>query len=166
MERGLSLVGFGVLLLAALILVPLSGMLMPPLVASHFAIDGAADGFMPRPAYLLLMTGLTVAMPLLMVTTVGWSAGRAKSSLTLPNKAHWLAPERRAETVAYLRVHMMRFGSLLIVFLGAVHGLVVRANLLHPPRLEGVPLIALVGLFLLATLLWVRVLHARFGKPH
>ncbi|MES1163007.1 MAG: hypothetical protein ABUL50_08090, partial [Rhizobacter sp.] len=119
-----------------------------------------------RTAYLLLMTGLTVVMPLVMVVSVGWSASRAKGTLKLPNKEYWLAPERRAETVATLRVHMMRFGSLLIVFLGAVHGLVVRANLLHPPRLEGVPLMALVGLFLVATLLWVRVLHGRFEKPH
>ena len=55
MERGLSQLGFGALLLAALVLVPLSAMLMPSIVASHFAIDGTANGFMPRSAYLLLI---------------------------------------------------------------------------------------------------------------
>ena len=73
MERGLSLVGFGALLLAALVLVPFSSLLMPTTVASHFAIDGTANGFMPRNAYLLLMTGLIVGMPLAMVATVGSS---------------------------------------------------------------------------------------------
>ena len=166
MERGLSLVGFGALLLAALVLVPLSAMLMPTSVASHFAIDGVANGFMPRSAYLLLMTALIVVMPLVMVATVGWQAQHGSASLKLPNKDYWLAPERRADTVAYLRVHMTRFGSLLIVFLGGVHGLVVRANLSHPPRLQTVPMLVLVVLFLGATLLWLRALHGRFRQIH
>jgi len=162
MERGLSLVGFGALLLAALVLVPFSSLLMPTTVASHFAIDGTANGFMPRNAYLLLMTGLIVGMPLAMVATVGWQAQHGAGSLKLPNKDYWLAPERRADTVTYLRVHMARFGSLLIVFLGAVHGLVVRANLSHPPRLQTVPMLVLVVLFLGVTLLWLHALYGRF----
>ena len=47
----------------------------------------------------------------------------------------FVAPERRAETVAYLREHLGRLCPLLVVFLCAVHGLVVRANESVPPRL-------------------------------
>ena len=167
MERNaLTLAGFVTALIVALVVVPLSAMLMPPLVASHFAADGAADSVMPRGAYIALMTGLTVAMPLLMVTSVGWGTRRPSAGLRLPHKDYWLAPERRAESIAWLRSHMMRFGIVLVAFLVSVHGLVVRANLLHPPRLELAPLAVCGGLFLVALLLWLRALYGRFSAPH
>ena len=59
MERGWSSVSFGVLLIAALVAVPLSGSLLPAVVASHFGVHGEANGFMPRGSYLLLMTVFT-----------------------------------------------------------------------------------------------------------
>jgi len=165
MERGWSSVSFGVLLIAALVAVPLSGSLLPAVVASHFGVHGEANGFMPRGSYLLLMTVFTVGVPLLMVGSVAWRARRGPDRLKLPNREHWLAPERRAQSVAYLVLHMARMGSLLILLMGYVQALVVRANLLQPPRMENMPLLAGVAVFLLVTLLWVAALHRRFGKP-
>jgi uncharacterized membrane protein len=166
MERGISLASFGLLLVAALVAVPLSGSMLPALVASHFDASGAPNGFMPRGVYLLMMTALAAGLPLLMVASVGWRTKRNAERLKLPNRDYWLAPERRAETAAYLAVHMTRLGSALIVFLGYVHALVVAANLRHPLELDLVPLLAGTAVFVLVTLVWVWRLHARFAKPH
>lgn len=166
MERGISLASFGVLLVAALIAIPLTGSVLPAEVASHFGIGGTPDSFMPRGAYLLLMTGLAVALPLVIVGSVAWQAQRDPSRLKVPNADHWFAPERRAQSAALLAVHMTRIGSVLIVFTGYVHALVVCANLLHPPHLETAPLLAGVAIFILAILVWVWALRARFATPH
>jgi hypothetical protein len=166
MERGISLASFGVLLIAALVGVPLSGSVLPTIVASHFNAAGAPNGFMPRGMYVLLMTALTVGLPPLIVASAAWRIQRHPSRLRLPNRDHWLAPERRAQSAAYLIVHTTRFASALILLMCWVHALVVRANLLHPPRLEIVPLLAGLVVFVLATLAWVWVLHARFARSH
>ena len=165
MERGISLATFGVLLVAAVVAMPLTGSMLPAEVASHFGIGGTPDSFMPRGAYLLLMTGLSVAMPLIIVGSVAWQVQRDPGRLKVPNRDYWLAPERRAQSAAFLVVHMTRIGSALIVLMGYVHALVVRANLLHPPHLEPAPVLAGVAVFVVATLAWVWALHARFAKP-
>ena len=165
MERGISFASFGVLLVAALVAIPLTASVLPPEVASHFGIDGTPNGFMPRGAYLLLMTGLSVGLPLIIVGSLAWRVQRDPNRLKVPNRDYWFAPERRAQSAAFLVVHMTRIGSALIVLMGYVHALVVRANLLHPPHLEPARLLAGVAVFIVATLAWVWALHARFAKP-
>ncbi len=165
-QRGdLSLAVFGVLLVAALVIVPLSGALLPATVASHFGANGEPNGFMARSSYVMVMSATAVGVPLVMVASIAWRVERRAQRLKIPNRAYWLADERRAESAAYITLHTTRFASILIVFLVLVHGLVVRANLLHPPRLDLVPMIALATVFVLATALWLRALYARFALP-
>lgn len=165
-EHGHARTVFVALLIVALVALPVSGVLMlPDPVASSFGTDGAPEGFMPRAGYLLLMTMLATLLPPLLVGGVGWQIRHAPGSLKMPNRAHWLAPERRAASAAWIGTHMMRFGSGLIVFMAFTQGLVLRANLRQPPHLELVPMLVGVGLFIAFTLLWVRALYARFAKP-
>jgi hypothetical protein len=109
---------------------------LPPLVASHFGAAGVPNGYMTRTVYAAFMLAFVIALPAFMVA-VGWYAlGRAGARLNVPNRDYWLAPERRAATVAGLRTGILWFGVLLVTFLGYVHGLVVQANELVPPRLS------------------------------
>ena len=165
-QRGdLSLAVFGILLVAALVLVPLSGALLPPTVASHFGATGEPNGFMARGSYVVLMTALAVGMPLVMVASIAWRVERNPQRLKIPHRLYWLAPERLDESAAYITLHTTRFATILIVFLAFVHALVVRANLMHPPRIEMSPLLALIALFVVATGIWLWALRARFAAP-
>ena len=56
--------------------------------------------------------------------------------LSLPNKRYWLAPERVAQTRAWLVDQCAGYGILLCVFLCYVHTLVVRAHASTPPHLD------------------------------
>jgi hypothetical protein len=138
---------------------------LPSVVASHFAAGGVANGFMPRPAYTFFMVAVTVLVPALIALSGRLIEALPVARINLPNRDHWLAPERRAETLATLSARSVAFAALLAVFLCFVHWLVVRANRLQPPRLEETSFIGGLVLFALATAVWLTLLFMRFRRP-
>lgn len=153
------------LLLAAAGFVHFSSVSLPPVVASHFAAGGAANGFMPRNGYVTLMTALVVGVPLLLAGVSSLVAFMPVNRINLPNRAYWLAPERVDETMAFLQMHGRYFAVLLAAFLCFVHWLVVLANGQQPRLFPERPFMAGLILFLFATLGWIGVLIARFRRP-
>src|SRR5512142_224784 len=105
---------------------------LPALVASHFGASGMANGFMPHDFYVRFMIAFVIGLPTLMVFLTGHVLGSSKARINLPNRDYWLAPERRAETIAFLRAGLIWFGVLLVTFLCYVHWLVVVANRVQP----------------------------------
>jgi hypothetical protein len=103
-----------------------------------------------------------VVLPLVLVFVPSVSLNNQKAGIRLPNREYWLAPERRAETVEFLRQHMARFGSMLVVFLCYIHWLVVRANTLVPPSMPAPWTIGGIGVFALYALIWASALLRRF----
>lgn len=84
--------------------------LLPDVVPSHFDGNGNADGSMSRPAYVALIGALQllflVGLPLL-----GMSIGKLPNSMiNIPNKEHWLAPERRDQTMTVNLHFLIVFG--------------------------------------------------------
>lgn len=110
---------------------------LPALVASHFGASGAANGFMSRAAYTLFMVAIVIGLPAFLVLVTWHAIGHDRARLNLPNRDYWLAPERRVETIAALRLGILWFGALLVTFLCYVHALVVFANEAQPVHLAG-----------------------------
>ncbi|MCJ0765750.1 DUF1648 domain-containing protein [Variovorax terrae] len=162
MQRGRALLIFLVLLAVAALFIGATGRGLPAVVASHFDASGAANGFMPRGAYLLLMLAVVVGVPLAVVVGSGRALDRPGARINLPHRDHWLAPGRREETVAFIRRQLARFGILLVVFLCYTHWLVVRANGVSPPRLPLLWFVAGLGFFLAGVLVWGLVFLRRF----
>ena len=135
---------------------------LPAVVATHFNAVGAADGFIDRGSYIALFTSLVFAVPL----AVGWLPGalarRGGAGLNIPNREYWMAPERRAQTAAYLQAHGLWFAVLLGAFLTFVHAQVVRANQVQPPVLSTSAVMAALGVFLLLVAVWLALLTIRF----
>jgi hypothetical protein len=149
---------------AAAAYVWLSSQSLPPVVASHFGASGAANGFMRRDAYAWFMVALTAVIPALLVFLPGAAMSSPRARINLPNRDYWLAPERREETLAYLRGTTRRFGYLLLGFLAYAHWLVVRANAVVPPRLDSAWFIGGLVVLLLACALWIAGMFRRFGR--
>jgi hypothetical protein len=79
------------------------------------------------------------------------------SLINLPHKEFWLSPERRGDTLNYIRVWTMWFGCALLAFLLFVMDLVFRANLHTPPQLNDAAFVpALLTFIVLDTILLVR----------
>jgi len=129
---------------------------MPAVVASHFSGSGAANGYMPRALYLLLMLVFVVVLPLVLAFVPGRSLNNPRARFNVPNRDYWLAPEHREEAVALVRRYIGRFGIVLAVFLCYVHWLVVRANAVRPPVLSSLWLIGGLAVFAAAMLWWAQ----------
>lgn len=138
---------------------------LPPVVASHFAAGGAANGFMARGSYVAVMVTLTVGLPLLFAFLTSFVARLPPNRVSLPNGDYWLAPERRATTLAYLQWHGAMLGVLLALFLCIVHWLVLRANAVRPPLFPESAFLTVLILFVAAVGVWIGALFLRFRRP-
>lgn len=134
---------------------------LPAVVASHFTFSGAADGFMPRGDYVTWTIALVVLVPLLPAVLPG-ALLKGGAGLNIPNRDYWLAPERKADTLAFVSGHGLWLAGALTLFLGHVHWLTVTANAQKPPVLSNGGFLAGLFVFLAATAVWLGTLFARF----
>jgi uncharacterized membrane protein len=142
----------------------LTSVSLPALVASHFGGSGAANGFMPHDFYVRFMLAFVIGLPALLVGLTWFVIASPKARINLPNKDYWLAPERRAETVAFLRSGILWFGTMLVVFLCYAHWLVVLANQAQPPRLANSWFIGGLVVFFAVLFIWLKVFLGHFRQ--
>jgi len=159
-----STIALLLLLLVLAAFVWLSSSALPEVVASHFGSNGAANGYMPRGIYIVLLLVLIVGVPLLLALLPAAVAGKGGRNLSIPNREFWLAPERRESTVAFIRVHGLWFAAAVALFMAYVHWLVVQANALRPPHLSTAGITAGLLVFFLLLVVWLAVLYARFRR--
>jgi hypothetical protein len=164
MNGGKSLRLFALYVACGAVFVWLTSMRLPPLVASHFGASGTANGFMTRIFYTVFMVAFVTGLPAFVVLLTWYAVGNARARLNLPNRDYWLAPERRAETIAFLRAGILWFGVLLITFMCYAHALVVLANEEQPPKLANSWFIGGLVAFFLVLFIAVRKFLGRFGR--
>lgn len=155
---------FALYIACAAVFVWLTSMSLPPLVASHFGAGGAANGFMTRAFYTRFMVAFVIGLPALLALVTWYAVGNSKARLNVPNRDYWLAPERRAATVAFLRSGVLWFGVLLVSFLCFAHELVVLANGVQPPQLSGSWFIGGLVAFFVVLFVAVRAFMRRFRR--
>jgi hypothetical protein len=101
---------------------------LPGVVASHFDAFGHPNGWMSRASLVAIYLALVGLMTLTFVVggrrIASQADGRAK--LRLPNREHWLAPEQRTATLAWLSGWMYLMGTSNVVLMIAVMRLVAR----------------------------------------
>jgi hypothetical protein len=159
-----TLPGFWVLLIGAAAFVWISGSALPPLVASHFGLGGQADGFMARGDYLTFMLIGVVVIPLLIVVPQRIVQTIPPRLINVPNRAYWLAPERIASTLDYLRNHAVWFAAMFIALLCFVHWEVVQANTRAPARLSAQPFVIGLVTYVVAVLFWIAAMIRHFRR--
>jgi serine/threonine-protein kinase len=84
--------------------------------------------------------------------------------VNLPNKQYWLAPERKAATLASIASFGGWASYATLALLCAVHGFVARANSVQPPRLDEAPLIGLVAVYLVVLFAGMLAVLGRFFR--
>jgi uncharacterized membrane protein len=109
---------------------------LPEVLGSHFSGNGAVNGWQTKAAFFGMELGIVI-----LAAVVGFAIPRVigampVSLINLPNKEFWLGPERREETLLYVRAWSAWFGCALLAFLLFVMELVFRANLQTPPQLS------------------------------
>jgi uncharacterized membrane protein len=137
---------------------------LPARIASHFDALGRPNGWMERGSYLEFIIGMVVGLPLFVVGITAVT-GRLGRGMNIPHREYWLAPERRRATVAVMMRYMVAICSVMVLFLTALHFLIVAANA-NPtaPRMNFPGTWALLGAIMAATGIWCWLLWRRFSR--
>lgn len=140
--------------------------LLPERMASHFGASGAANGWMSKQQFFAIYAA--TLLPALAVEF--WVARRIARTdgarLNMPNKAYWLAPERRAATFAYFEAFFAWYGCAFLGLLVYVMGLAMQANLNPPPRLPAGSTVTALALFVLFNAVALVAMFRRFSNAN
>ena len=147
---------------AALVLATTAG--LPPLVASHFAADGRANGWMSREAYAWMMALMSLVTPYAVWGAAAWLPRRWPRLVNLPFRDYWLAPERREATLARLGRMGLWMGLLSAALIAGIHVEVVLANRRVPPA-AGDGMLWVLGPFVVVIVALVVWTAWRFRLP-
>ena len=139
---------------------------LPEMLGSHFAGNGAVNGWQSKGVFFSIELAVVV-----LAAVVGFGIPRIigampVSLINLPNKEFWLGPERRENTLFYIRAWLAWFGCGLLAFLLFVMELAFRANLQIPPHFNNAAFIpALLAFIVFDTiaLIWL-ILHFSRAK--
>jgi uncharacterized membrane protein len=136
--------------------------LLPERMASHFGPSGTPNGWMLRDTFIKLYIGMVGFMMLTFLFASRKMRGLETSSINLPNKEHWMAPERRRETLDFISGYFLLFGAATLLLLLDVFRQVFRYNLFLSHSLEhpGTSLAVYVAF----SLAWIAGLQLRFRK--
>lgn len=137
---------------------------LPERVASHFDAAGNPNGWSSREEFLATVAGVFAATSLGLLGLIAVLPWIPRPLINLPQREHWLAPERRAATIADLRRRLVWFAFATQVFLVAAIQLTLEANLAPDPKLPSGPLYAALGGYLAFTLGWLVVFFRRFAR--
>jgi hypothetical protein len=161
-----SIVAFTVLaitLVGVLVGLIVTSRQLPERVASHFNAEEMPDGWVLRDSYLWSMAGMAVGMAAFLVGIFYSIRFFPPSLINLPHRDYWLAPDRRRETLEFMFCAGVWLAIFEVVFLFAVHLLVVAANASRPVSLSSSIWLLVAG-FLLATIGWLYFLIRRFYR--
>ena len=141
---------------------------LPAQVATHFNAAGRADGWMSSAQHLRFMILFGLGFPWFVPVLCYFGRFLPPWCWNLPHKDLWLAPELRPILFRYLLRHSLWFACFALGFVIGIGWSIVQANQPSQPRLSPSVAFAVIGPFLLATLLWaVRLLRFlnRVPKP-
>ena len=137
---------------------------LPPVVASHFGVDGQPNGFMSKQVFLFF--GL---LPLGIAALIGLVVPRVTRAMpvnliNLPTREYWLAPERKDAALEYLGAFLEWLSAGMLLFFLFVYELVFRANAEHSGLANG-PFLTGLATFMVLMVLSLVALYRRFALP-
>ena len=136
---------------------------MPERMASHFAASGAPNGWMTKEQFFIVYA-ITFLPAIFLEFWMGARISRMPDTrINLPNKQYWLAPERRAETLAYFETFFAWYGCALLLLLVFVFGLAMRANLNPKPQLPTASTLTAIGAFVMFNVAAILAMLRRFS---
>ena len=163
--RRFSLVLFFTLLIATVAFIVGTFEQLPLRVATHFGAAGRSSGWMTRDGYIASILGFGTLFPLFIVSLITGLPHLTSRPLKIPNRDYWLAPSRREETVATLGEFGAWIGCLVTVFIAAMHYMILQANASVPPKLPALLFWSVLGITIVAMLLWQALFFLRFRRP-
>jgi uncharacterized membrane protein len=137
---------------------------LPAEMASRFGPEGEVLQTMSRNGFMLIHLGV-IAVVAAMFGGVPLEH-LPNAFIHIPHKAHWLSPERRQDSLAFLQDEIFAVCNATILLLGLIFHWVLQANLMEEPQLNPaftwVPLMLYVGY----VFVWAVRLVRHFADPN
>jgi hypothetical protein len=138
----------------------------PPRMAVRFNFEGHPVDWMDRVKFIVLASFVSFMLPTFVAAMVGVLPRVLPISiLNMPNKAYWLALERRQTALDAWTWLGLWLGCLLQAFLMAINIGIARANAVTPPSLDGLWLLMPTALFFTGVLAWGLSVRRAFAVP-
>jgi uncharacterized membrane protein len=136
---------------------------LPETVATHFGLNGEADGWSSKQGWLIFQIILLFGISILTFGLTTFIEKTDDQFINLPNKNYWLATERRSETFAYFRQQFEWLGVALFVLLNIITLDTVTATLGRNQTLSNFFFFYFFG-FIGFILIWTFAFCRRFNK--
>jgi len=137
---------------------------LPARVATRFDAAGRANGWMDRANHLLFMELFGLGLPLFIAALFYLIRFLPAHGFNLPHRDHWLAPERRGATYAFIFVRGLWLSCLTLGFTTGVNLLLTLANQVSPPHLPASDIWLLVGGYTGAVGIWAWRFYQAFRR--
>jgi uncharacterized membrane protein len=134
-------------------------------MASHFNGAGAPNGYMSKEAFFIMTYGIFLGISAAMAYAVPALIASRSEITNLPNKAYWLAPERRAGTLDFLTAHFTWLGCAILALGNAVLYLVARFHLERQATLPSDAMWTALIIFFCFVILWMVIFFWRMSAP-
>lgn len=138
---------------------------LPGVVASHFDGRGVPNGWQPKQAFFGVVVVVSMVAAMIGFAMPKMIAVLPPPLIHLPNKNYWLAPERRAETMAFLEANFAWFACALFLFNILAFDYAVQINL-RPGNPPGPARFwYILAAFLIFTVVWTIQIVTKFLRP-
>jgi len=129
---------------------------LPEVMASHFDGLGDPNGWSSKAVFFGIYAGVLLLTIFIFTVVPNKFLHRSRIWMNLPNKEYWLAPERKDQTIEFIRSHLMYFGIVNVLLAIYVVQLVILANFNAQPRLGNTVVWALIIYFAYVALWLIR----------
>jgi uncharacterized membrane protein len=138
---------------------------LPDHVAIHFGGGGQPDNWAPRATHTMISALMLTGMFLIFWLIPLLIRKVPPTLINLPNMAYWLTPERRTEAFRRMQRCTDVFGVLTFALLGFIGYLTIRAHDTTPVQLNEPAVLIGLGVYLVATIVWLIWLYSVFRIP-
>jgi uncharacterized membrane protein len=139
--------------------------IMPSPMAVHFNAAGAADGWGPKNYFFITIGGVIALLATLFAGISLLIRVLPDSMVNLPNKAYWLAPERRVLTHKRLAGQLLFIGAITLLLLDGVLYLSCMANIPPASSMPADILWGMLGLFFSINIIWTILMIRSYRRP-
>lgn len=139
--------------------------LLPEKLATHFGDGGVPNGWMPRDTFAGFYAGMLLFMTSVFLLA-RWLVQKLPDRLiNIPNKAYWLAPERREKTRNSYARDLGLMGLFTGAFVIGIHHLLITIALDGQERLDTTQFLCWLGVFLAGVAFFILRQLFRFRMP-
>lgn len=135
---------------------------LPERVALHFDGRGIANGWMGKTSFTLSMLAVGLGIPALVLAITYAMRFFPSRFLNVPHPDYWRDPRNYRGACDFLFVSALWFASAFVIWQAFFSHLIVTANLVSPPHLDGGRVLLFTLPLMGFTFLWVLVLVFRF----